>query len=264
MIKGSIKICLAQINIHWEDKEYNKIQCARMTRQAAAEKADLIIFPEMTLTGFSLQNHSVAEVINASPTIEFFASLARKEGLVIVFGVALRCGSRKKNMAIVVDKEGKIMAAYQKTHLFTAAGEEKYFSPGKKITTFNLKGFCLGLAICYDLRFPSLFETLARHRPDAVIVIANWPKKRISHWRTLLAARCLDMQSYLIGVNRIGRGGGIVYNGYSGVYTPWGEQMAEIKKPGILIVQLDKKKIYDARKNISNLLDKKLIFCPPL
>lgn len=258
MSGSQLKLFLAQMNIRWEDKSANRLTCARLVEQAVSEKADVIIFPELTLTGFSVHNKSLAEQAGKSETVNFFCQLAKQNKIAIIFGMIFSAGSKQKNMALAVNAKGKIMAEYQKIHTFSLAKENKNFNSGNKAGIFTLNGFKIALAICYDLRFPGLFEAIStKYKPDVFIVIANWPSVRVAHWRTLLAARSLDTQSYVVGVNRVGSGGGLQYSGFSSVHSPWGEKIIELKGASGGVVTIDKKNIKKIRATFSSLLDKK-------
>jgi predicted amidohydrolase len=260
MMDGKIKVALGQIKIIWENKDKNRANCETMVKRAAQANADLIIFPELTLTGFSMNIGQIAEDTGDSPTMLFFKGLAKKHQINIIFGVALKSkdGKKGRNMAIMVDASGGTRAQYQKIHPFSFAREEKYYLPGDKLSLFSIKGFKCALAICYDLRFPGLFEALAKHQPEAVIIIANWPKVRIRHWQTLLSARSLDMQCYVIGVNRAGKGANLEYNGYSSAYSVTGEKIVEYKNKETLgFVELDKKAVSNQRRAFTSLRDKR-------
>ncbi|MFA6551133.1 MAG: nitrilase-related carbon-nitrogen hydrolase [Patescibacteria group bacterium] len=267
MIRGKIKIALGQIKIIWEDKDKNRANCETMVKRAAQANSDLIIFPELTLTGFTMNVNQIAEDAGDSPTILFFEELAKKYKINIIFGVALKLkdGKKGRNMAIMVDTFGRARTQYQKIHPFSFAQEEKYYQPGDKLALFSIKGFKCALVICYDLRFPGLFEALAKHRPEAVIIIANWPKARIRHWQTLLAARSFDMQCNVIGVNRVGKGANLEYNGYSSAYSVTGEKIVEYKNKETLgFVELDKKTVSHQRRAFTSLRDKRHYLYPLL
>ncbi len=260
MIGGKIKAALGQMKIIWQDKRKNSDKCEIMVQRASRAKADVVIFPELTLTGFTMNVRKAAEDVGHSPTVSFFKGLAIKYKINIVFGVAFKFkdGKRGRNMAMMIDASGRLRAKYQKIHPFSFAREEKYYLPGDKLSLFKIKRFKCALAICYDLRFPGLFEALAKHRPDIVIIIANWPKARIRHWQTLLSARSLDMQSYIIGVNRVGKGINLEYNGYSSVYSFKGEKLVEYKNKETLgFVNLEKKAVDHYRRVFTSLRDKR-------
>lgn len=258
MVKTSLKVCLAQIDIRWKDKEYNKKKCASLIKKAAVDLVDLIIFPEMTLTGCPKDVSDIVEDEADSATITFFRQTAKKYGVAVIFGVALK-GKKgmNRNMAFLVNKTGRAVSKYQKMHPFSFDNEHKNFSGGKELSLFKLNGVKMALVICYDLRFPGLFEAIAKYGPEAIIVIASWPKVRVKHWRILLQARSLDTQAYVIGVNRAGRSPVNEYNGYSSVYSPNGERLIEIKGAKTATVVIDKRRVQEARKIFSSLADKK-------
>lgn len=256
MNAGIVKVALGQIDISWEAKEKNKKTCEKVVRLAVARGADLVIFPEMTLTGCS----KFGEPIKNSDTVSFFRRLALMHKINILFGVALTAGSSRKsgNRALVADKTGRIISTYQKIHPFSFSGENRYCEPGNKLSFFKINGLKFSLVICYDLRFPGMFEAISKKSTDAIVVIANWPQARIHHWKMLLAARALDTQSYMIGVNRVGKEGEDIYNGQSAVFDPTGQLLNKLSSsPSIFMVTLQKKVIDNYRKSFSSLRDKR-------
>lgn len=215
-------IALASLEQHWEDKEANLRRCRALAQRATTLDAALIVFPEMTLTGFTMNATSIAEDPVASPTIRSFAALAAEFRIHAAFGVVLQGRHRPQNCLVVVDRDGAELARYAKLHPFSHAQEHAHYEPGSELASAHIHNVKFGLTICYDLRFPELYSALAA-TCDALIVIANWPETRIQHWRTLLAARAIDAQSYVIGVNRTGEdGNGIRYPRSSTVVDPRG------------------------------------------
>lgn len=259
MQTGVVRIALAQMDVEWENKIKNQKTCEKLVAKAGALNVDVVVFPEMTLTGFSMDVVKNGESIKQGQTTQFFAGLARKYGVGIVFGLVEKNLSTKgANTAIFVDKAGRIKARYQKIHPFSFSGEHKHFISGKKLSFFTVKELKFSLAICYDLRFPGMFEAISRHKPDAAIVIADWPEQRISHWKTLLAARSLDLQSYVIGVNRLGDSPVGKYNGESAVYDSRGRAMLKSNnKAGIRYVDLRKSEVLETRSEFPSVKDKK-------
>ncbi len=199
-----MKIALASLNQLWENKVGNRSLCEGFASLASTSGIDMLVFPEMTLTGFSMNPENTAEAIDSSPTIDFFKTLSIKNNLAIVFGVCLHEAFGFTNCAIFVSNSGTVEAIYRKIHPFAFAGEDKHFLPGNEITVFHFEGCYIGLSICYDLRFPELYRLYADNC-QMVINIANWPEKRIDHWTTLLKARAIENQYVVIGVNRTGR-----------------------------------------------------------
>lgn len=158
----------------------------------------------MTLTGFSFNTAQIAEPQTASATIETFSALAGKHHIAIVAGVVLNGdGGKCLNTLLAFSKDGTEQARYIKIHPFSFAGENEFFDSGNHLATMDMGGLKLGFTICYDLRFPELYSALAKDC-HVLVNIANWPKKRIHHWHTLLEARAIENQVFMIGVNRIG------------------------------------------------------------
>lgn len=258
MADSKVKVVLGQFNIVWENKIANQLKCAKIVEQAARKKADLVIFPEMTLTGFSMAAEKTAEK-NNGPTISFFSDLAKKNKIHIIFGVVtvVKDSKLKQNQAVIVDKNGKILVRYTKIHPFSFSHEDKKFVAGKKIEIFTINNVKIALAICYDLRFPGLFEVFAKKGVEAVVVIANWPAKRIVQWNTLLSARALDISGYVLGVNRVGMGGGEKYNGNSAIYDPEGRCLKSFVGEVSGCAEINKVLVIKRRKSFTSLKDKK-------
>jgi predicted amidohydrolase len=258
MKKGTLRAALCQMNIVWENKEASQALCLKFVKQAVRARAEIIIFPEMTLTGFSMNTRKNSEEMSSSASTRFFSELAKTYSIYIVFGLAAKKMKSVNNAAIVIDPRGKMIAQYSKIHPFSYGKENRYFDGGTEVSIFKVKDFICSLVICYDLRFPGLFEGISQKNPDIIIVIANWPAKRIKHWNLLLPARALDMQSYVLGINRTGEGEGVVYCGNSAAYDPSGKKLLIGRaKPGNIYVDLDRAVVHKTRKEFPSLKDKK-------
>ena len=215
-----MKMCLAQSDIIWEDKEKNMEKCAEFIKKAKNSGADMIIFPEMSLTGFSMNVEKTGEENGES--VEFFKRNAAQNDIYICFGYVKKIGNDFFNRAAVIDKCGRVVCEYDKIHPFSYGEESKYFKGGDKTACFMTDGHIFSCFICYDLRFPEIFQAVSK-RAEVITVIANWPKNRIEHWDCLLKARAIENQSFVIGVNRTGG----EYNGHSAVYSPYGVRLNE-------------------------------------
>lgn len=220
----SVKLALTDMDIFWEDKEKNREQCAVMAEEAAGDHADGILFPEMTLTGFSMNVDKIAD--RTGETRSFFAETAKNCGLAAGFGYVTEREGMGRNRFCFVDRTGAVLADYEKIHPFTYGGEARAYEGGQRVCYFDWEGFRCGLFICYDLRFPEAFQRLPLDT-DAVFLIANWPKSRLSHWHALLRARAIEMQCFVVGVNRTGTGGGLTYAPSSAAYSPDGRRLRE-------------------------------------
>lgn len=235
-----MKIALISLDQEWENKEKNLTLCEYYIKEATQKGAVLIIFPEMTLTGFSTNLNLVAEDEKESKSIIDFQNLSKKNNIAIIFGIVTRSGDKGENRSYFVDHKGEILAKYTKIHPFSFAEEDKFLIPGKQLGIVNYNNHTFGLSICYDLRFPELYSALGQ-KCDVIINIANWPIKRVDHWNTLLKARAIENQIYLVGVNRIGTDGNdLKYEESSVVYNANGENMPFEKSGNMKIVEIDK------------------------
>ncbi len=221
-----MKIATVSFNSIWEDKNANLIQFERIIN-SLKYKADFVIFPEMTLTGFSVSNLALAEDLQNSYSIQTIQKLAKEHQINIVFGLMTSKKGNTYNSCIAVNSKGEIEDNYEKIHLFSYGGEDGLISGGNKVKSLSWEGGW-GLSICFDLRFPELYQELSKE--NLILVnIANWPKARVAHWRALLNARAIENQSFMIGVNRIGiDGNSLEYEESSCVFSPNGEKLVSV------------------------------------
>jgi omega-amidase len=224
-----MKIAVAQISCVLGDLTANLRKIRDFSSRAKDAGAGLIVFPEMVDTGYSMpviQTHATLWTEGAVPELQ---KIAKTFSLAIVSGVSERDGPSIYNSQVFIDANGAIAAKYRKTHLFTAAPieEDKCFSPGHEFTSFAVAGLRLGLSICYDLRFPEMFRTLALSDDVNVFVLSSaWPFPRVEHFRTLAVARAIENQSYVIAANRVGTDDGVTFCGTSAIIDPYGVTIA--------------------------------------
>ena len=193
-----MKIALGQLDIKFEDKQNSFAAAQGLVKTAAESGCDMIFFPEMSLTGFSMNTAATKE--DGRQTVTRFAQCAKNHGIAVGFGWVRDAGERSANMYTVLDKNGGLIAEYTKIHPFSYAGEDKYFISGDSLCRFEYMGVKFGLVICYDLRFSYIFGG----DYDVMLVPANWPKSREGHWLTLLRARAIENQAYCAGINCAG------------------------------------------------------------
>ncbi|MCL4490792.1 MAG: carbon-nitrogen family hydrolase [Nitrospirae bacterium] len=218
-----MKAALIQLNTAWESKKANFERADFFVKKAAEEECTVIVFPEMFSTGFSMNIHTVAEE-GYGETASLLAGLAKKNNINIIAGFPIKAPGAEKarNMAAVFNRRGLPHATYTKIHPFSYAGEDKYYIAGTDTVVFDIDGMPSSVFICYDLRFPEVFRKVAGEA-HAIFVIANWPSERKGHWETLLKARAIENECFIIGVNRTGTdGNGIHYPGASCVIGPAG------------------------------------------
>jgi predicted amidohydrolase len=218
-----MRICAVQHDIAWCAPEANRSALAPVVAQAAAAGADLVLLAEMFPTGFATD---VAELGEApgGPTSQWMARLAAEHGLWLGGSLAETVGGETFNTLLLVGPDGT-EHRYRKVHRFGYGGEDKLFSAGTEPVTVTIDGVRISLFICYDLRFADAFWERAPET-DVYLVPANWPESRRLHWQTLLRARAIEDQAYVVGCNRVGTGGGLSYVGDSCIVDPLGEVLA--------------------------------------
>lgn len=228
-----MKIALGQIDIYWEEKEKNQEKCLEFIKRASSEGAEFIVFPEMTLTGFSMRTLKIGE--KKAETVKWFSEKANAYDISIGFGFVELDGNKGKNNFSICSKDKGEMVRYTKLHPFSYGAEDKYYLKGNAMKFFSLKEFNFSMFICYDLRFPEIFQAAGK-KCDTILVIANWPESRRKHWIALLKARAIETQCYIIGVNRVGIGEGIKYSGDSMIVDPNGQVIKTVKDREELII----------------------------
>lgn len=241
-----LRVALGQYDIGWQTPETSLQRAEALTRDAAERGADLVVLPEMCTTGFTMDSARYCEQLDG-PSVKRLTHLARECGINLIAGVATRTAAGEfHNSSLFINRDGVLVAEYRKQRLFAFAEEDQSYAPGDSDVIVDIEGVRCGLLICFDLRFPELFRAIAP-AVDALIVIASWPSARQLHWDTLLRARAIESQAYVIGVNRTGVGGGVEYGGGSVVYGPWGENVAAATGDRAAIAEIDFHKVTEAR-----------------
>ncbi|MEJ2493345.1 MAG: nitrilase-related carbon-nitrogen hydrolase [Ignavibacteriaceae bacterium] len=252
-----MKIALVQYNPVWENKEANKESVHALL--SGVKDCELYIFPEMTLTGFTMKSESVAEGIQGE-SFRFFSELAQSKNSHVMAGIVEKRNNRIYNTLIHIKPDGKLDKLYRKNYPFSYSGENKFYNAGAKPALSKIKKWKIGLSICYDLRFPELYRKYGKRRAHLLINIANWPDIRIEHWRTLLKARAIENQCYVAGVNRVGEDPKLYYPGFSSVFDPMGKEIVLVEnEEKVITVELNKEKVLEVRKNLPFLDDMKSV-----
>ncbi len=251
-----MRVACLQTDIAWEDRASNHAAARSLLDGAALPPGSLAVLPEMFATGFSMETDRVAEAPGGE-TERFLAEEARKRGAALLAGVASRgVDGRPRNEAVAVSPEGIVLARYAKLHLFSPAGEAGRYAAGEGVTVFPWAGFSVAPFLCYDLRFPEVFRAAARRGATLLAVLANWPEERIDHWSALLAARAIENQAYVVGVNRCGRSPHHAYPGRSLILDPRGRVLQEAdSRPGWIAADLDPAAVSDWRREFPALRD---------
>lgn len=253
-----MRIGLIQYSPVWEEPEENILKIQDLLKQTS-EKFDLLILPEMTLTGFTMQSKKFAEEIDGTGT-KYFMNLSSRLKTNIFAGIIEKDNDKIYNSLVHFDANGLIKARYRKIHPFSYAKEDKYYDAPKEVVTTRIEQTKIGLSVCYDLRFPELYRLYAKERAEILVDIANWPVPRIDHWKSLLKARAIENQVFMIGVNRVGIDPFNQYNGCSTVFDPMGNQVALVEdEEKIIEVEIDLSIVNATRDKLPFLHDIKLI-----
>lgn len=216
-----MRVAAVQHDIVWEDRDATLEQ---LTRDLSGVEADLIVLAEMFAVGFTMASE-VAEPPDG-PTTQWLAAQASAKAAWIggSIPVVLAGADRPSNVFTLVSPTGDVHR-YAKRHPFAYADEHEHYAPGDARVTVDVDGVRTALTVCYDLRFADAYWPLAADT-DLYLVVASWPQARRHHWRTLLAARAIENQAYVVGVNRVGSGGGLDYAGDTCIIDPLGEVLA--------------------------------------
>ena len=219
----SLTITLVQTHLFWEDKQAN-LSMLESKINGITEKTELVILPEMFSTGFSMQPEKFAETMDGE-TVSWMKKIAATKKIILTGSVIITESGHYYNRLLWVLPNGEL-GYYDKRHRFAYAGEDESYTPGNKRMIASVKGWKIHLQICYDLRFPVWARQQSDNQPeyDILLYVANWPEKRNHAWKTLLTARAIENQCYVIGVNRTGHdGNGINHSGDSMVIDGLGE-----------------------------------------
>ena len=223
-ISNNLTVTLIQSDIKWEDKLKN-LENFQEKISSIQENTDLIILPEMFSTGFSMIPNNLAETMTGD-SVKWMIQMAKLKNANICGSLIIKENDNFYNRLIVVSPNGDI-THYDKKHLFTYSGEDKHYTPGDKRVIVDINGWKINLQVCYDLRFPVFVRN--NNDYDVILYVANWPVSRRLAWLTLLQARAIENQSYVIGVNRIGSDPKNSYGGDSSVINALGEVIYQKK-----------------------------------
>lgn len=251
-----MNLCALQLDLAWEDKAANYRRIETFLAASPPEPDSLLVLPEMFSTGFSL-NLTATLQTPAREDEAFLARLATRYQVTAMGSlVAPFEETSARNEAVAFAPDGRLLARYAKIHPFSGAGETRVHQPGTAIVTFPWQGFTVAPLICYDLRFPELFRQATRAGADLFVVMALWPVKRLHHWVTLLQARAIENQAWVVGVNRIGAEPEYHYAGRTLVVDPQGHIIADAAdREQTLTAQLDLAAVQSWRKDFPALRD---------
>jgi omega-amidase len=257
-----LTISIIQTNLHWENKAAN-LAMLESKIKSREERTEIIVLPEMFTTGFSMNPTAFAENMNGE-TVEWMKRIAVEEKVILIGSIIIEEENKFYNRLIWMLPNGQY-GVYDKRHLFGFAKEDEHYAAGNKRLIAQAKGWKLNLQVCYDLRFP----VWARQTPtgedasgveaefDILIYVANWPERRSHAWKTLLCARSIENQCYVIGVNRVGDDGNNIYHsGNSMVVDPLGQVLYhKADEEDFFTITLQKEKLHEVRERFPFLKD---------
>jgi predicted amidohydrolase len=230
-----LTISLAQMDIALGDPAANLQKAETWSAEAARRGSDLIVFPEMWTTGCDWLHIKELSASQAD-IVAAVGNLAKKYGIWINGSMlALDENSQPTNTSILFDPQGQPAGVYRKIHLFGVMKEDEHLAAGQHLTTVETSWGQSGLAICYDLRFAEMFRTYALSGVNMVYLPAEWPHPRLTHWQTLLRARAIENQMFMVGVNRVGNDGTYSFFGHSAIIDPWGNAVVEGGETEVLL-----------------------------
>jgi predicted amidohydrolase len=259
-----LTITTLQTNLAWENKNAN-LQLLEKKINGLQEKTEIVVLPEMFSTGFSMQPKLFAETMDGE-TVQWMKEISSSNKIILTGSLIIEENEQFYNRLIWMLPNGEF-GYYDKRHLFGLAQEDKYYTAGNKRLIASVKGWKINLQVCYDLRFPvwarnrkipieksmeeeSPISPDARPEFDVLLYVANWPERRSHAWKTLLCARAIENQCYVIGVNRVGvDGNNVSHSGNSLVIDPLGEVLYHMAdEEDIFTITLQKEWLNDVRK----------------
>jgi predicted amidohydrolase len=255
----NLKITLVQAEQSWEQKQANLNHYEALLQ--SIEVTDIVVLPEMFHTGFTMNAVELAEEGEDGVALTWLKKMSKAKNAAFYTSYIAKEDEFYFNRGVFVEPNGRI-THYDKRKLFTLASEEKTYKAGKVKSRILYKGWKIQFQICYDLRFPEISRNgMVDHKSakfDVLIYVANWPERRNSHWKSLLQARAIENQCYVVGVNRVGVDGKeLTYSGDSAVYNANGSMISNIEsfQEIVQIVELDYKDLTEFRSQLAFLKD---------
>jgi len=258
---SSLTITTIQADLKWEDKKSNLSMFENKIEAIEGHK-ELVILPEMFSTGFSMNTKVLAETMDGE-SIKWMEEMSKKHKIILTGSLIIEEDGKYFNRLVWMMPNGHY-GYYDKRHLFGYAGEDNFYTSGERRLITSVNGWKINLQICYDLRFPVwsrqqvvVGENDTAPEYDVLIIVANWPAKRSHAWKSLLCARAIENQCFVVGVNRVGNdGNGFYHSGDSTIIDPMGEKIYEYSDlENVFTTTLHKDQLETVRKTLPFLKD---------
>lgn len=249
-----MRFAAVQFDIVWEDKAANHAIVERMLDEARIEAGTFVLLPELADTGFSMNLDRIVD----ERSLEWAVAAARRLRIFLQHGFAQRDAASGKglNCAAIISPAGQVIGIYRKVHPFSYGKEAQHYRGGEGLVVVDCQGAIVCPMICYDLRFPELWRLAALAGAEVFTIGASWPQARQSHWRSLLIARAIENQAYVVAVNRVGSDPHLSFAGSSMIISPKGDVLAEAgDQPTVLSAELDLRAVREWRKEFPALSD---------
>lgn len=255
---NKLTIALAQMDIELGKPAQNLEAARAEIAHAKAHGADIVVLPELWSTAYDLERAANYATALTAGLFAEIARGARKNQIAIVGSLLEARAGRVYNTATFFDASGECIGAYSKLHLVPMLDEDKFLAGGDDANVFDAAFGKFALGVCYDLRFPELWRHYALGGARIAFIPAEWPQKRIAHWRTLLPARAIENQMFMVGCNRVGTSKQETFGGHSMVVSPWGEILAEgSDHADFLVVQIDLDQVGEVRQRVPVFRDRR-------
>ena len=229
-----------QFDVKTGDVDTNLASAVEGIHRLGKEGTRIAVLPELWSCGFDRPESIRKKAEHTSQIVETLSKLAIKYQMIIAGSLPEKSGDSLFNTSFLIDIDGTVAGRYRKIHLFSYIDEDKFFTAGNQAVVCSTSCGPIGLMICYDLRFPELCRSLAIQGARMVLISAQWPESRISDWDTLLAARAIENQMFIVASNRVGKDGDLLFNGHSRIISPNGTVLSSISnKAGETTAQID-------------------------
>jgi predicted amidohydrolase len=253
---ANLTVSLIQTDLRWESRDANRRLLEGKINELRGT-TELVILPEMFTTGFSMSPEKLAEEMNGE-TIQWMKKMSADNRIILTGSIIIEEGGKYYNRLIWMMPNGEF-GYYDKRHLFAYSGEDQHYTAGSKRLITSVNGWKLNTQICYDLRFPVWARQASADKAeyDVLLYVANWPDRRIHAWKTLLCARAIENQCFVVGVNRVGTDGNdIYYSGHSLIVDPLGEVLYHGEgQEDVCTMTLERSRLDEARSRFPFLKD---------